>query len=111
MQTLGERHRLLGLFSKFIGLRKQVNSAPLDASSGVVFHEGVMRPRNITNNCSTPVFAQYLFKHFLPLGALHAATCLQTGAALITNDKHFDRIKKEGVIEVWNASMAIKELL
>jgi predicted nucleic acid-binding protein len=42
---------------------------------------------------------------------LHAATCLQTGAVLITNDKHFDRIKKEGLIEVWNVSEAIKKLL
>jgi len=43
--------------------------------------------------------------------ALHAATCLQTGAVLITNDKHFDGIKKEGVIEVLSVSEAIKELL
>ena len=43
--------------------------------------------------------------------ALHAATCLQTGAILITNDKHFDRIKKEGVIEVRSVGEAIKELL
>jgi predicted nucleic acid-binding protein len=42
---------------------------------------------------------------------LHAATCLQTGAVLITNDKHFDRIKKEGVIEVLSVGEAIKELL
>jgi len=42
---------------------------------------------------------------------LHAATCLQTGAVLITNDKHFDRIKREGVIEVLSVSEAIKELL
>lgn len=42
---------------------------------------------------------------------LHAATCLQTGAVLITNDKHFDRIKKEGAIEVLSVSEAIKKLL
>jgi predicted nucleic acid-binding protein len=29
-----------------------------------------------------------------------AATCLQEGAVLITNDRHFDRIKKEGIIDV-----------
>jgi predicted nucleic acid-binding protein len=42
---------------------------------------------------------------------LHAATCLQTGAALITNDRHFDRIKKEGIIEVLSLGEAIKKLL
>jgi predicted nucleic acid-binding protein len=42
---------------------------------------------------------------------LHAATCLQTGAILITNDKHFDRIKKEGLIEVWSIGEAVKKLL
>jgi predicted nucleic acid-binding protein len=42
---------------------------------------------------------------------LHAATCLQTGAALITNDQHFDRIKNEGIIEVLSVSEAIRKLL
>ena len=42
---------------------------------------------------------------------LHAATCLQTGAVLITNDKHFDQIKREGAIEVLSVSEAIKKLL
>ncbi len=42
---------------------------------------------------------------------LHAAACLQTGATLITNDRHFDKIKKEGIIEVLRASEAIKKLL
>ncbi len=32
--------------------------------------------------------------------AVHAATCLKTNAILITNDKHFDPIKKAGLIEV-----------
>ena len=40
-----------------------------------------------------------------------AATCLQEGAVLITNDRHFDRIKREGVIEVWSISDAVKKLL
>lgn len=31
-------------------------------------------------------------------GVLHAATCLQIGAILITDDRHFDNIKKEGII-------------
>ena len=42
---------------------------------------------------------------------LHAATCLQTGAILITNDRHFDKIGDEGVIEVWNVSKAIRQLI
>ena len=39
----------------------------------------------------------------------HAATCLQEGAVLITNDRHFDRINAEKIIEVWSISKAIKE--
>jgi predicted nucleic acid-binding protein len=42
---------------------------------------------------------------------MHAATCLQTGAILITNDKHFDKIRDEGIIEVWNITKSIKKLL
>jgi len=41
----------------------------------------------------------------------HAATCLKANAILITNDKHFDKIKKAGIIEVWSISRAIKEIL
>ena len=39
----------------------------------------------------------------------HAATCLQEGAVLITNDRHFDRIRNENIIEVWSISKAIEE--
>ncbi len=42
---------------------------------------------------------------------LHAATCLQTGAILITNDRHFDKMRDEGIIEVWDVSKAIRELI
>lgn len=42
---------------------------------------------------------------------LHAGTCLQTGAILITNDHHFDRIRKEGIIKVWSMTEAIERLL
>jgi predicted nucleic acid-binding protein len=42
---------------------------------------------------------------------VHAATCLETGAVMITNDAHFKRINESGLIEVWNISRAIKELL
>ena len=41
---------------------------------------------------------------------LHAATCLQTGATLITNDRHFDRIKKRGIIKVLSVGEAIRKL-
>jgi len=43
--------------------------------------------------------------------AVHAATCFQSGAVLITNDKHFDRIKDDGLIRVWTISEAIRNLL
>ena len=41
---------------------------------------------------------------------LHAATCLQERAVLVSNDKHFDRIRDEGVIEVWSIARAIRSL-
>lgn len=42
---------------------------------------------------------------------VHAATCLQSGAILISNDKHFDTIRNRKIIEVWKISEAIKLLL
>jgi predicted nucleic acid-binding protein len=42
---------------------------------------------------------------------LHAATCLQTNAVLISNDQHFHKICNEGIIKVWTATEAIKKLL
>ena len=42
---------------------------------------------------------------------LHAATCLQTDAVLISNDQHFNRIRDEGIIRVWSTTEAIKKLL
>ena len=42
---------------------------------------------------------------------LHAATCLQTNSTLITNDKHFDAIRDEGVIRVWSITEAIGRLI
>lgn len=43
--------------------------------------------------------------------AVHAATCLQSNAVLISNDKHFDKIRKLKIIEVWKISEAIEKLL
>ncbi len=45
-----------------------------------------------------------------PADILHAATCLQEQATLVSNDKHFDRIRDEGILEVWNISKAIRSL-
>lgn len=42
---------------------------------------------------------------------VHAATCLETGATLITNDAHFKKIQEAGLIEVWNITRAIREIL
>ena len=43
--------------------------------------------------------------------AVHAATCLQYNAVLISNDKHFDKIRGMKIIEVWKISVAIEKLL
>ena len=42
---------------------------------------------------------------------LHAAACLQAGSTLISDDHHFDRIRDEGVLNVWSTKKAIGELL
>lgn len=41
----------------------------------------------------------------------HAAACLQTGSALISDDGHFNRIRDESIINVWSTHQAIRELL
>ncbi len=40
----------------------------------------------------------------------HAATCLVTGAILITNDRDFDRIRDAELIKVWSIGDAIRRL-
>ncbi len=42
---------------------------------------------------------------------VHAATCLQFNAVLISNDKHFDKISEMKIIEVWKITQAIEKLL
>lgn len=42
---------------------------------------------------------------------VHAATCLHTGAILVSNDGHFNRIRDAGIIKVWSISNAIGILL
>ena len=46
-----------------------------------------------------------------PADVLHAATCLQTGATLITNDRHFDTTGDQDIIDVWSTAEAIRKLL
>lgn len=46
-----------------------------------------------------------------PVDIVHAATCLQTDAVLITNDRHFEQIKQEKIITVWNTNQALNLLL
>lgn len=54
-------------------------------------------------------------KPYFPAGSgadvVYAATCLHTGAILISNDAHFDGIKEVDIIEVWSINNAIKKLL
>ncbi len=38
----------------------------------------------------------------------HAAACLQTGATLISNDRHFDGVRKAGIVQVLTTSEAIR---
>jgi predicted nucleic acid-binding protein len=42
--------------------------------------------------------------------AVHAATCLQADAILVTNDKHFNKMKEAEVITIWSISEALKKL-
>jgi predicted nucleic acid-binding protein len=56
-----------------------------------------------------------LSRKFIPkaevVDIIHAATCIQERSILITNDKHFDKIFENSIIEVWNISKAIENLL
>ncbi|HEV8594012.1 MAG TPA: PIN domain-containing protein [Thermoplasmata archaeon] len=45
-----------------------------------------------------------------PADILHAATCLQERAILVSNDRHFDRIRDEKIIEVWDIAKALRSL-
>jgi predicted nucleic acid-binding protein len=54
-------------------------------------------------------------KPYLPekesAGVIHAATCLQTKAILITNDADFNEVRGAGIIEVRSISEAIRRIL
>ena len=45
-----------------------------------------------------------------PADILHAATCLQERAILVSNDRHFDRIQKAKIIDVWGITKALQVL-
>jgi predicted nucleic acid-binding protein len=45
-----------------------------------------------------------------PADVLHAATCLQERAVLVSNDRRVDRIRREGIVAVWTVSEAIRSL-
>jgi len=45
-----------------------------------------------------------------PADILHAAAALQSEAVLISNDKHFNRIRDAGIVEVWSISEAMRRL-
>jgi predicted nucleic acid-binding protein len=61
-------------------------------------------PRNYRNICKTYIQTPDR------ADILHAGICLQTGAILITNDHHFDRIRKEGIIKVWSMTEAYRKV-
>ncbi|MBN2149995.1 MAG: PIN domain-containing protein [Candidatus Lokiarchaeota archaeon] len=41
---------------------------------------------------------------------LHAATALQENATIITNDKHFEGIKRKSLVQVWSITDAINKI-
>lgn len=51
------------------------------------------------------------FPEYQVADILHAATCLSTGGTLISNDRHFEKIRQTGLIEIWTISEAIDRLL
>lgn len=70
------------------------------------------RRARLANPSNDSLFA---CKQFFPenqyADVVHAATCLEEGAILITNDGHFKEIKESGLIEVWSISEAIRKIL
>jgi len=83
-----------------------------EALNAMDFFEFLRKRTKIVNPSREEVLK--CLKYFLlnqGADAVHAATCLKTRAVIITNDKHFEKIGKEGLIEVWKIEKAIKELL
>lgn len=110
MEFLGRKYDLIGnvyLIDEYVRYSEKI---PSDVARFL-----------LTESCAklrvvdvAPRFVRICRPYFPPeeaVDAVLAATCLQEGAVLVTNDRHFKRIKKEGIIEVWSTSEAIKKLL
>jgi len=54
---------------------------------------------------------KWFFPESVFADAVHAATCFETRAILISNDAHFDKIKESELIEVWKISETIGKIL
>lgn len=76
------------------------------------FFDFVQRKVIVIEQCEEDVLR---CKPFFPprsgADVVHAATCLHTGAILISNDAHFNRIKEAALIVVWSITDAIKRIL
>lgn len=46
-----------------------------------------------------------------PVDIIHAASCLQTDSILVSNDRHFDKLKQEKIITVWNTKEALEHMV
>ena len=80
--------------------------------SAMDFYEFLVRRVDVVN--PRPEDVQKVLPYFPKdqiADAVHAATCLITGAVLITNDRHFEKISRVGLIEVWSITKAIKKLI
>ncbi len=91
---------LLGEYSRF--------ALKLGASELFELIQNVVAVVNPSEECIIDC-KQYFPKNELA-DAVHAATCLQYDAVLISNDKHFDKIRNMKIIEVWKISDAIEKL-
>jgi len=92
---------LIGEYSKF--------SSELGASDFFELIQSVVKIVNPSEEYVSDC-KQYFPKNEMA-DAVHAATCLQSNAILISNDKHFDKVREMKIIEVWKISEAIEKLL
>ncbi|SEV92706.1 type II toxin-antitoxin system VapC family toxin [Thermococcus thioreducens] len=103
----GDKYRVIGndvLLAEYRKYAERLNA--LD------FYEFLRLRMEIVNPSRKEVLR--LLPHFPPsqiADAVHAATCLKTGAILITNDRHFEKVAEEGLIKVWSISEAIRKIL
>ncbi len=102
--------RLVGnefLAEEFVRYAEEFKSETTSAIVGALFNkmEMVDVGDNLVKICKNYVRTPNL------ADIIHAAACLKSDAVLISNDKHFNRIRDKGIINVWSVSKAIKELL